>query len=111
MADNDGVPEADAFEQALPPNDADPELIDVDDDPEIGLEVSEADAMEQSRARAVPAAVSAKPMPLDAPVIKGETTVKVVTADGETFEGAATVVAIGPGLGTGMYVQHNNEAK
>jgi hypothetical protein len=67
MADKDGVPEADALEQALPPTDADPELIDVDDDPEIGFEVSEADAMEQRRARAVPAAVSAKPMPLDAP--------------------------------------------
>lgn len=74
MADNDArghhLPpssEADALEQALPPSDADPELLDVDDDPEIGVEVSEADAMEQSRARAVPAAVSAKPIPLDAP--------------------------------------------
>lgn len=67
MADNDAVPEADALEQALPPTDADPELLDVEDDPEIGFEVSEADAMEQSRARAVPAAVSAKPIPLDAP--------------------------------------------
>ena len=67
MADKDGVPEADALEQALPPADADPELLDVEDDTEIGVEVSEADAMEQSRARAVPAAVSAKPIPLDAP--------------------------------------------
>lgn len=67
MAENDGVPEADALEQALPPAGADPELLDVDDDPEIGFEVSEADAMEQSRDRAVPAAVSAKPIPLDAP--------------------------------------------
>ena len=73
MADNDArehhlPPSSEgALEQALPPTDADPELIDVDDDPEIGFEVSEADAMEQRRARAVPAAVSAKPMPLDAP--------------------------------------------
>ena len=49
------------------PIDADPELIDVEDEPEIGVEVPEADAMEQSRARAVPAAVAAKPMPLEAP--------------------------------------------
>jgi hypothetical protein len=67
MADKNPVPEADALEQALPPVDADPELIDVDDEPEIGVEVPEADAMEQSRARAVPAAVAAKPMPLEAP--------------------------------------------
>ncbi|HET9770060.1 MAG TPA: hypothetical protein VFS16_04160 [Acidimicrobiia bacterium] len=67
MADNSGVPEADALEQALPPNDADPELLDVEDDPEIGADVPEADAMEQNRPRAVPAAVRAKPIPLDAP--------------------------------------------
>lgn len=75
MADNDArevhLPpdrsEADALEQALPPADADPELTDVEDTPEIGFDVPEADAVEQSRLRAVPAAVSAKPMPLDAP--------------------------------------------
>jgi len=67
MADHDPVPEADALEQALPANDADPELIGVDDDPEIDFEVSEADAVEQSRARAVPAAVARRPIPLDAP--------------------------------------------
>ena len=39
MADHDPVPEADALEQALPANDADPELIGVDDDPEIDFEV------------------------------------------------------------------------
>ena len=67
MADNDPVPEADALEQALPPGDADPELIDIEDDPEIGVAVPEADAMEQSRPRAVPAAVSSRPIPFDAP--------------------------------------------
>ena len=67
MADHDTVPEADALEQALPPVDADPELIDVEDQPEIGVEVPEADAMEQSRARAVPAAVAARPIPVEAP--------------------------------------------
>ena len=67
MADNDPVPEADALEQALRPTDADPELIDLEDDPEIGVEVPEADAMEQSRSRAVPAAVSSRPIPFDAP--------------------------------------------
>jgi len=67
MADHDPVPEADALEQARPANDADPELIGVDDDPEIDFEVSEADAVEQSRARAVPAAVARRPIPLDAP--------------------------------------------
>lgn len=72
MADKDlppqraAIPEADALEQALPPNDADPELLDVEDDPEIGVEVPEADAVEQSRPRAVPAAVSSRPIPLDA---------------------------------------------
>jgi len=65
MADNDPVPEADALEQALAP-DADPELIDIEDDPEIGVEVPEADAVEQSRPRSVPAAVAARPIPLDA---------------------------------------------
>jgi hypothetical protein len=63
MADNDPVPEPDAFEKA----DADPELVDLEDDPEIGVEVPEADAVEQSRSRAVPAAVTARPIPVDAP--------------------------------------------
>jgi hypothetical protein len=67
MAEHRAVPEADALEQALSPTDADPELIDVEDDPEIGFDVPEADAMEQNRAGAVPAAVRAKPIPLDAP--------------------------------------------
>jgi hypothetical protein len=67
MADHEPVPEADALEQALPPIGADPELIDVEDVPEIAFEVPEADAMGQSRGRAVPAAVAAKPMPIDAP--------------------------------------------
>ena len=67
MADNDPVPEADALEQALPPTDADPELIDVEDEPEIAVDVPEADAMEQSRPRAVPAAVASRPIPFDAP--------------------------------------------
>lgn len=68
MADKDSVPEADALEQALPPSDADPEeLLDVEDEPEIGLEVPEADAMEQSRSRAVSAAVASRPIPFDAP--------------------------------------------
>jgi hypothetical protein len=66
MADNDPVPEADALEQALPPVDADPELLDVDDEPEIDPDVPEADAMEQSRPRAVPAAVATRPIPADA---------------------------------------------
>ena len=60
------VPEADALEQGLPPSDADPELLDVEDEPEIGPEVPEADAVEQSRPRAVPAAVSSRPIPIDA---------------------------------------------
>ena len=67
MADHNAVPEADALEQALPPADADPELIDIEEDPEIGFEVPEADAMEQSRSGAVPAAARARPIPLDAP--------------------------------------------
>ena len=67
MADNDPVPEADALEQALAPGDADPELLDIEDDPEIGVEVPEADAVEQSRPKAVPAAVAARPIPVDAP--------------------------------------------
>jgi hypothetical protein len=67
MADHEPVPEADALEQALPPVDADRELIEVEDVLEIAFEVPEADAVEQSRARAVPAAVAAKPMPIDAP--------------------------------------------
>jgi hypothetical protein len=66
MADNDPVPEADALEQALPPIEADPELVDIEDEPEIGSEVPEADAVEQSRPRAVPAAVAARPIPFDA---------------------------------------------
>jgi hypothetical protein len=66
MADHDPVPEADALEQALPPIDADPELIDVDEEAEFDFEVSEADVVEQSRARAVPAAVARRPIPLDA---------------------------------------------
>jgi hypothetical protein len=65
MADNDPVPEADALEQAAPIED--PELLDLEDDPEIGVEVSEADAVEQSRPRSVPAAVAARPIPFDAP--------------------------------------------
>ena len=64
MADNDPVPEADALEQ--PPIE-DPELLDLEDDAEIGVEVPEADAVEQSRARSVPAAVAARPIPFDAP--------------------------------------------
>ena len=67
MADNDSVPEADALEQALPPTDADPELLDVEDEPEIGVDVPEADAVEQSRPPAVPAAVASRPIPFDAP--------------------------------------------
>lgn len=67
MADNDPVPEADALEQALRPAEADPELLDIEEEPEIGIEVPEADAVEQSRGRAVPAAVSAQPIPFDAP--------------------------------------------
>jgi hypothetical protein len=67
MADHEPVSEADALEQALPPFDADPELIDVEDEPEIDSEVPEADAVWQSRPRAVPAAVTAKPIPVDAP--------------------------------------------
>jgi hypothetical protein len=61
MADNDSVPEADA------PSDADPELLDLEDDPEIGFDVPEADAVEQSRPRAVPADVASRPIPFDAP--------------------------------------------
>jgi hypothetical protein len=67
MADNDPVPEGDALEQARRPTDTDPEELEVEDEPEIGLEVSEADAMEQSRPKAVPAAVAARPIPFDAP--------------------------------------------
>jgi hypothetical protein len=67
MADKDRVPEADALEQASPPSDVDFELVDVEDDPEIGVEVPEADAVEQSRPRAVPAAVVSRPIPFDAP--------------------------------------------
>ena len=68
MADDKLVPEADALDQARAPDDADPELLDLEDEPlEIGAEVSEADAVEQSRSRAVPAAVAARPIPFDAP--------------------------------------------
>jgi hypothetical protein len=63
MADNDPVPEADALEQEAID---DPGLLD-EDEPEIGAEVPEADAVEQSRARSVPAAVAARPIPFDAP--------------------------------------------
>ncbi len=66
MADNDPVQEGDALEQARP-IDADPEDLEVEDEPEIGNEVPEADAVEQSRPRAVPAAVASRPMPYDAP--------------------------------------------
>lgn len=66
MADHEPVSEADALEQALPPVDADPELLDEEEAPEIGDDVPEADAMEQSRPRAVPAAVAARPIPADA---------------------------------------------
>src|SRR5438270_822959 len=54
MADHDPVPEADALEQARPANDADPELIGVDDDPETDFEGSEADAVEQGAAEGEP---------------------------------------------------------
>ena len=64
MADNDPVPEADALDQAT---EADPELLELEDDPEIAVDVPEADAMEQSRPRAVPAAVTSRPIPFDAP--------------------------------------------
>ena len=67
MADHDPVPEADALEQTLPPVDADPELLDVDDDePEFDFEVPEADAVAQGRPRAVPGAVARRPIPSDA---------------------------------------------
>jgi hypothetical protein len=67
MPAEDTVPEANALDQTLPPSDVDPELIDLEDEPEIGFEVSEADAVGQSRQRAVPAAVAARPIPFDAP--------------------------------------------
>ena len=67
MADNDPVPEAHALDQAGSRGDDDPELLDIEDEPEIGVEVPEADAVEQSRARAVPAAVASRPIPFDAP--------------------------------------------
>jgi hypothetical protein len=66
MAEHEPVPEADALEQALPPVDADPESIDVEEDPEIDSEVPEADGLEQGRLRAVPATVAAKPIPFEA---------------------------------------------
>jgi hypothetical protein len=66
MADHAPAPEADALEQALPPVDADPELIDLEEDPEIGFEVSGADAAGPARLRAVPASVAAKPIPFEA---------------------------------------------
>ena len=66
MAEHDPVPEADALEQALPLIDADPELSDLEDDPEIDFEVPEGDALSQHRLRAVPAAVAAKPIPFEA---------------------------------------------
>ena len=65
------APEADALEQALPPidGDADPDLdlLDVEDQTEFDVEVPEADVVEQRRARAVPAAVARRPIPVDAP--------------------------------------------
>ena len=67
MAENEPVSEGDALEQGLRPTDADPEELEIEDEPEIGIEVPEADAMEQSRARAVPAAIAARPIPFDAP--------------------------------------------
>ena len=67
MAEHDAVPEADALEQSLASTDADTELIDVEDEPEIAVDVPEADAVSQIRPRAVPAAVTARPMPVDAP--------------------------------------------
>ena len=67
MADNDPVPTADSLEQGRSPDEADPELLEIEDDPEIGFEAPEADAMEQSRPRAVPADVAARPIPADAP--------------------------------------------
>ena len=66
MAEHEPVPEADALEQALPPADADPELIDLEDDPEIDFEVSGGDAVGPGRLRAVPASVAAKPIPFEA---------------------------------------------
>ena len=66
MADHEPVPEADALEQALPPTDADAGLLDIDDAPDIDVEASEADAVEQSRPRSVPAAVARRPIPFDA---------------------------------------------
>lgn len=60
------VPKSDALEQARPPDDIDPDLLEIEDDPEIGIEVSEADAVEQRRARAVPASAAARPIPVDA---------------------------------------------
>jgi hypothetical protein len=64
MAENDPVPEADALDQA--PTEADPELLELEDDPVIAVDVPEADAMEQSRPKAVPAAVASRPIPFDA---------------------------------------------
>ena len=61
MADNDRARDADA------PTDTDPDLLDLEEETEIGIEVSEADAAEQARAGTVPAAVSSRPIPFDAP--------------------------------------------
>jgi hypothetical protein len=66
MADRE-VPEADALDRTRGADEDDLALVDVEDEPEIGVEVSEADAVEQSRARAVPAAVASRPIPADAP--------------------------------------------
>jgi hypothetical protein len=66
MADHEPVPEADALEQALSPVDADPELLDLEEEAAFDPEVPEADAAEQSRLRAVPAAVARRPIPPDA---------------------------------------------
>ena len=67
MADHDPVPEVDALEQALPLIDADRELLDIEDDLDFDFDVPEADALEQGRPRAVPAAVARRPIPFDAP--------------------------------------------
>jgi len=67
MADHESDPQADSLEQALPPGDADPEFVDLDDELEFDVEVAEADAVEQHRLRAVPAAVARRPIPFDAP--------------------------------------------
>ena len=67
MADHDSVPEADALEQALPPADADPTEIDLDDEPEVDGPDGPDEAAERRRPlRAVPASVAGRPLPADA---------------------------------------------